>query len=43
VHVGFVIHGREVCRSRDPDCEACVFADLCPSAFDAPRLRADFI
>jgi endonuclease III len=43
VHVGFVIHGREVCRSRDPDCGACVLRDLCPSAFDAPRLRADYL
>jgi endonuclease III len=43
VHVGFVIHGREVCRSRDPDCETCVLADLCPSAFEAPRLRADYL
>jgi endonuclease III len=43
VHVGFVIHGREICRSRDPDCEACVLSDLCPSAFDAPRLRADYL
>ena len=24
VHVGLVVHGREVCRSRDPDCDACV-------------------
>jgi endonuclease III len=43
VHVGFVIHGREVCRSRDPDCETCALSDLCPSAFDAPRLRADYL
>jgi endonuclease III len=43
VHVRFVVHGREVCRSRDPDCEACVLTDLCPSAFDAPRLRADYV
>jgi endonuclease III len=43
VHVGFVIHGREVCRSRDPDCDACVLSDLCPSAFDAPRLRSDYV
>ena len=24
-------HGREVCTARNPDCEACVLADLCPS------------
>jgi endonuclease-3 len=43
VHVGFVIHGRETCRSRDPDCGACVLSDLCPSAFDAPRLRSNYV
>ena len=25
-------HGRRVCDSRTPQCEACVLADLCPSA-----------
>jgi endonuclease-3 len=24
-------HGREVCTARNPDCEACVLADRCPS------------
>jgi endonuclease-3 len=24
-------HGREVCTARNPDCEACVLADVCPS------------
>lgn len=43
VHVGLVVHGREVCRSRDPDCGACVLSDLCPSAFDAPRLRSEYL
>lgn len=43
VHVGFVVHGREICRSRDPDCGACVLHDLCPSAFEAPRLRRDYV
>ena len=42
VHVSFVIHGRDVCKSRNPDCENCVLADLCPSAFLAPTLRADY-
>lgn len=28
-------HGRAVCHGRkDPECDACVLADLCPSAFD---------
>ena len=26
-------HGRKVCKARKPDCEDCVIADLCPSAF----------
>lgn len=43
VHVSFVIHGRDVCRSRDPDCDACVLADLCPSAHTAPTLRSDYV
>lgn len=42
VHVQFVIHGREVCRSRDPDCGACTLRELCPSGELAPRLRADY-
>ena len=24
-------HGREVCTARNPDCESCVLADVCPS------------
>ena len=24
-------HGREVCTARNPDCETCVLADVCPS------------
>lgn len=28
-----ILHGRAVCRSRRPDCGACVLADVCPSAF----------
>ncbi len=26
-----IVHGRQVCRSRRPLCEACVLADICPS------------
>jgi len=26
-----IAHGRVVCTARDPDCEDCVLADLCPS------------
>jgi endonuclease-3 len=25
-------HGRAVCTARNPDCEACVLADICPSS-----------
>ena len=28
----FISHGREVCTARNPDCEACVLEDLCPSS-----------
>jgi endonuclease III len=30
-----VWHGRYICRARDPDCEHCPLAPLCPSAFAA--------
>jgi endonuclease-3 len=28
-HIWLLMHGREVCRSRRPSCEACFLADLC--------------
>jgi endonuclease III len=28
-----ILHGRRVCMSRKPRCDACVLADVCPSAF----------
>ena len=28
-----ILHGRAVCRSRKPRCDACVLNDFCPSAF----------
>jgi endonuclease III len=43
LHVQFVLHGREVCRSRDPHCQSCVLLDICPTGPDAPRLRADYV
>ncbi|MFP5310667.1 MAG: endonuclease III domain-containing protein [Actinomycetes bacterium] len=43
LHVLVVVHGREVCKSRDPQCDDCVLADICPSSHDTPRLRADFV
>jgi len=26
-----ISHGRAVCAARNPDCEDCVLADVCPS------------
>ena len=31
-----IFHGRRVCIARRPQCDRCVLADLCPSAFVAP-------
>jgi endonuclease III len=28
-----ILHGRRVCLARRPRCDACVLADICPSAF----------
>jgi endonuclease III len=28
-----ILHGRRVCTARKPRCDACVLADVCPSAF----------
>jgi endonuclease-3 len=28
-----ILHGRRVCMARTPRCDACVLADICPSAF----------
>ena len=28
-----ILHGRAVCKARKPLCDACVLADICPSAF----------
>jgi endonuclease-3 len=28
-----ILHGRAVCTARKPRCDACVLADICPSAF----------
>ena len=29
-----VLHGRYVCKARNPECEQCVLKEICPSAFD---------
>jgi endonuclease-3 len=31
-HHWLILHGRYVCRARNPDCDNCFIADLCPSA-----------
>jgi endonuclease-3 len=28
-----ILHGRRVCAARTPKCDACLLADICPSAF----------
>lgn len=43
VHVQFVVHGRDVCKSRNPQCGACVLRDVCPSRDAAGTLRADYV
>lgn len=30
--IRLVYHGRAICQARNPQCEACVLADLCPSS-----------
>ncbi len=35
-HVLLIQHGRQVCRARQPRCDACVLADICPSARKVP-------
>ena len=30
--IRLVYHGRAICKARNPECDACVLADLCPSA-----------
>ncbi len=30
--IRLVYHGRAICKARKPECDACVLADLCPSA-----------
>lgn len=32
-------HGRAVCRARDPRCDLCPLAKICPSAFQFPRFQ----
>ncbi len=32
-----ILHGRRVCKARDPKCEVCVLADFCPSSLAPTR------
>ena len=32
-----ILHGRRVCKARDPKCEACLLADFCPSSLAPTR------
>jgi len=36
-HVLLIAHGRKICRARDPRCDECILADICPSAYSATR------
>ena len=31
LHMGLIIHGRQVCHARRPECARCLFADRCPA------------
>ena len=43
LHVQLVIHGREVCKSHNPECDDCVLLDVCPTGHLAPTLRSDYV
>lgn len=32
-------HGRAICTAKDPRCDLCPLADICPSAFQFPRFQ----
>ncbi len=32
-------HGRRICIAKDPRCDLCPLADICPSAFNFPRFK----
>jgi endonuclease III len=36
---GLILHGRNVCEAKKPDCEHCRLAALCPAAFTFPHNR----
>ena len=34
-----ILHGRNICRAKKPNCSACVLSNICPSAFKIPNHR----
>jgi endonuclease III len=40
VSMRLIYHGRQVCTARSPRCEACIFAEWCPSRVTPPATRA---
>ena len=38
--IRLIYHGRAVCKARKPECDRCVLADLCPSAYIIPAPNA---
>ena len=34
--IRLIYHGRAICKARKPECDRCVLADLCPSAYIIP-------
>ncbi|MBI1973842.1 endonuclease III [Candidatus Micrarchaeota archaeon] len=39
VSLGMIMHGRAVCHARNPECNRCVLAKLCTSAFKFPNFQ----
>lgn len=42
-HVQFVIHGRDVCKSRGARCDDCALLDICPSGPLPLDRRSDYV
>ena len=38
--IRLIYHGRAICKARKPECDRCVLADLCPSAYIIPASDA---
>ena len=37
-HHWLLLHGRYVCQSRQPKCDGCQFADICPKIFEGSKV-----